>query len=143
MTNSELEEIFPNLKNTSYQPESPKDIRYNCIAWAAGNNSRWWWPGKPPRYYWPGSSHEESLENFISVFNSFGYKVCNNLEFEEGYKKVAIYVRESRPTHMARQLPSKQWISKCGELEDIIHELEGLEGDLYGNVAVIMKRPLK
>lgn len=39
-----LEELFPGLRETEYTLTSPEDRGYNCIAWAAGDLSRWWWP---------------------------------------------------------------------------------------------------
>ena len=33
------------------------------------------------------------------------------------------------------------WTSKLGDWEDIRHELQDLEGEFYGSVALIMKRP--
>ncbi len=46
------------------------------------------------------------------------------------------------PTHAARQLASGRWTSKLGKAEDIEHDLHDLEGDLYGIVVLLMKRPL-
>jgi hypothetical protein len=45
------------------------------------------------------------------------------------------------PTHAARLLPSGLWTSKLGEWEDIEHDLHALEGDVYGTVALLLKRP--
>jgi len=39
-----LEDLFPGLRGAPYQVTSPVTIRYNCIAWAAGDSARWWWP---------------------------------------------------------------------------------------------------
>ncbi len=50
MTAEEIAEIFPNLKN--YQITSPKDYRYNCIAWAAGDTKNWWQPSDSPYFFW-------------------------------------------------------------------------------------------
>ena len=46
------------------------------------------------------------------------------------------------PLHAARHVPSGRWTSKLGELEDIEHALDGLEGTEYCSVVQIMKRPL-
>lgn len=43
---------------------------------------------------------------------------------------------------MARQLTTGQWTSKCGDLEDIRHTLEGLEGEFYGQASIFMNRLL-
>ena len=45
------------------------------------------------------------------------------------------------PTHAARQLASGLWTSKLGHSEDIEHDLRALEGDTYGMVALLLKRP--
>jgi hypothetical protein len=47
---AELEGAFPNLAADGYTVASPKTQAYNCVAWAAGDVSRWWEPG----IYWPG-----------------------------------------------------------------------------------------
>jgi hypothetical protein len=58
-------------------------------------------------------------------------------------EKVALFADPAGiPTHAARQLASGQWTSKLGQAEDIEHELRALEGEIYGVVALILKRPL-
>lgn len=141
MRSALLETIFPNLRNTKYEIESPKTPKYNCIAWAAGVTNRPWWPINCNPYYWPIEPRVESLEAFINAFKALGYKTCNDRNHEIEFEKVAIYVdSEQIPTHMARQISSKDWSSKCGDLQDITHTLEGLEGLKYGKIAQIMKR---
>jgi len=140
MSSSSLERDFPSLRSTQYDVTSPEDAQYNCIAWAAGFNDRWWWPSRRPSYYWPGDPDDQSMGAFIAVFASLGYAICDSDTPEAGFEKVAIYANESGPTHIARQLPTGEWTSKCGGLEDIAHTLSGLEGDCYGKVAVIMRR---
>ena len=135
-----LEATFPGLRGTSYEVTSRKSTRYNCIAWAAGRDSRWWWPDPSPYTFWPEEPREHSLDAFVRVFRTLGYEICASGEHEPGSEKVAIYVDDSGPTHMARQLASGLWSSKCGTREDISHFLEALEGEKYGSVAVIMKR---
>jgi hypothetical protein len=96
-------------------------------------------------YYWPENvPRDESVRAFIAAFGTLGYVSCEDDTLENGFEKVAIYVDEDGiPTHMARQLQSGQWTSKCGELEDIEHEtLESLGGiNGYGSVAQFLKRP--
>ncbi len=36
MVEPSLEEVFPGLRGQAYQIKSPRDERYNCIAFAAG-----------------------------------------------------------------------------------------------------------
>jgi hypothetical protein len=140
-----IESRFPNLANGVYTITSPQTGQYNCVAWAARNDRRWWWPSESPYAYWPENVLlEETLESFVQVFLNQGYEPCNNDDLEAGYEKVAIYVDSSgTPTHMARQLESGRWTSKLGKLEDIEHEtLEQLEGpSSYGVAFQILKRP--
>jgi hypothetical protein len=49
---------------------------------------------------------------------------------------------QAAPKHAARQLASGRWTSKIGVLEDIEHDLRDLEGDEYGKVVVVIKRPV-
>src|SRR5262245_58256884 len=124
-----LESIFSRLKGSNYRVSSPATPTYNCIAFAAGRDDRWWWPG--PFSYWPaGVPKDETLEAFVLAFGTLGYTVCDDGLPEVGFEKVAIYAdRYGTPTHMARQLNTGIWVSKCGELEDIEHDtLEALEG---------------
>jgi len=62
---------------------------------------------------------------------------------EVGFEKVALFAdAQGLPLHAARQLSDGRWTSKLGEQEDIEHALRDLEGVAYGNVALVMKRPL-
>ena len=76
----------------------------------------------------------------MRVFEAMGYEACDDRQLEASVEKIAIYAKDGVPTHMARQLPSGDWTSKCGAGEDITHTLVGLEGDLYGAVSVVMRR---
>jgi len=144
MSSIRLELYYPNLRQTGYKITSSNTASYNCIAWAAGATDRPWWPIEEKPYYWPLSPRIESLESFIDAFQSLGYRICGNGDLEIGCEKVAIYTdEEGEPTHMARQLDTGEWTSKCGDLEDITHTLDGLEGDYYGQVSTFMKRPIE
>lgn len=135
---------FPRLTPGSYRIASPPTVEYNCVAWAAGDTRRWWWPDAMDLYFWPaGASREETIEAFIAVFTDLGFEPCDNADPEDGFQKIAIYANvQSIPTHAARQLPSGSWTSKIGGLEDIEHEtLNSLEGPLYGSAVRYLKRP--
>jgi hypothetical protein len=70
--------------------------------------------------------------------------VCDAAEQEPGYEKITIYVKDSTPAHVARQLPSGEWTSKLGGGHDIRHEqLSGLEGDEYGEAVAHLKRRIE
>jgi len=134
--------LFPNL-NDRFSVTSSQTKIYNCVAWAAGETHRWWWPVDDPRYYWPHEvARDETVECFVRAFETIGYSMCEDREVESGFEKVAIYADHYQfPTHMARQLLSGTWTSKLGALEDIEHHfLDGLNGSQYGNVVQIMKR---
>jgi hypothetical protein len=137
-----LLEYFPNLRDTHFIVTSPQDISYNCIAWAAAENDCWWWPDPMFISSWPDSvSREVTLDAFVTAFALTGYSPCENGDHEIGFEKVAIFLNsEKKPTHMARQLNSGKWTSKLGELEDIEHDLAGVEGDVYGKAAQFLKR---
>ena len=47
-----LELRYPNLAITDYHVTSPKSQEYNCFAWAAGNQERWWQPTPEDEFYW-------------------------------------------------------------------------------------------
>ena len=123
---------------------SPRDRRYNCIAWAAGETHRKWWPDKMETDHWPvGVPRRETLDAFEAAFGTLGYTPCDNPELEKGFEKVALYTwAAGTPKHAARQLPDGTWTSKLGREHDIRHELNGVEGRDYGVVKRILKRPV-
>lgn len=135
---------FPRLAAPAqFEITSKRTQTYNCIAWAAGEDKRKWWPDKMKVHYWPkGILREPSLPAFMSAFAAMGYKECEDEHFEAGFEKIAIFTKASKPTHAARQLANGKWTSKLGDEEDIEHELRGVEGLAYGEVRKIMKRPL-
>lgn len=135
-----LKQEFPAFNLFHYQITSPATKQYNCIAWAADRNDKWWWPIKA---YWPGHGRQdESLKTFIEAFSKMRYVPCDfDDSLESDFEKVAIYVgSHGLVTHMARQLPDGRWTSKLGEGMDIAHNLDGLCGDRYGEVAKILRR---
>ena len=139
---AELEAEWPNLANTKYEITSKHTSEYNCLAWAANENDRWWSPLPEDDYYWPeGAPREETVQAFIIAFQICGYELYSNGELEHGFEKIAIYVTaDGKPQHIAKQLDDGMWSSKLGCLEDIKHELDGLEGKFYGTVQQFMRR---
>jgi hypothetical protein len=137
------EDIFPGLRGQAYAITSPRDDHYNCIAWAAGETDRWWWPDADGADTWPtGVARVETVVAFRDAFATLGYAVCDHEELEVGYEKVALFALMGVPKHAARQLGSGRWTSKLGLMEDIEHALQDLTGMAYGSVVLIMKRPL-
>jgi hypothetical protein len=118
MTDDLLERLFPALKEAGFEVTSPRDTGYNCVAWAAGDTTRWWWPAEFPFAYWPaGVERKETLTSFIHAFATLGYEYASSGEHESEFEKVAIFAsRDGVPTHVARQLGDGSWTSKLGGL---------------------------
>ena len=133
---------FPNSKIEPFYCTSPMTPYYNCIAWAFGDDTKWYWPDSQNIYYWPPEiQRTEKLESFIELFKLTGYQVCESSELEINFEKVAIYTNaQGVPTHAARQLPNGLWTSKLGRAHDISHTLFSMENGPYGNAVVFMKR---
>lgn len=137
---------FPNLMPDGGVERSPQTPQcdYNCIAFAADEQDRVWWPGDPD-CYWPLSDGDVTLKNFENAFRSLGYRVCSHALLEPGFEKIAFYVAGGNPTHAAKQLPDGRWKSKLGvDWEDVEHNtLRGVESALYGKAVRFMKKPTK
>lgn len=148
--NTRIEALFPGLVRDGYVITSPIDPQYNCIAWAAGDQQRWWEPvpfnsgQNLGGLYWPeGVAPWPTLESYQQAYETLGYESCFEGDVEDGFEKVAIYVDpQNKPLHAARQLPSGAWTSKLGQAYDVEHpEAGSVSGAEYGRVAVFMRRP--
>ena len=142
---------FPKLKDDNhFKITSKQDTRYNCIAWAAFYTDRWLWPPggyllDGVHYYWPSEiDKNDRIETFKAVFQLFEYVECENSEFEENYRKIALYQNaQGHCTHAARQKRNGIWTSKLGEEQDIEHGTpHTIECEMYGTVEFIMKKKL-
>ena len=139
-----LQADFPNITQSNYRHTSNRTPDYNCIAWAAQVNDRWWEPDASHSYYWPpGVKREYTLEAYTEAYRTVGFEVCEDGILEESFEKIAIYVNPitNAPLHAARSLNDNNWTSKLGQFIDISHETPAvLEGKTYGVVARYMKR---
>lgn len=146
MSEEWLRRKFPPLEGSHFRITSPATGSYTCIGYAAGDVNRVWLPTPWPEgmYYWPGGApREDTTAAWTSAFESLGYRVCESRQFEPGLEKVAIYEDSGGvPQHVARQLATGLWTSKMGTMEDIEHELDGLEGSSYGRVVRVLARPM-
>jgi hypothetical protein len=136
-------QAFPNLNATNHEVTSPPTSEYNCIAWAAEDDERWWWPIPESVTYWPkGVPRATTQEAFIGAFATLGYAPCDSGELEHGFDKVVLYADTNNvPTHMARQLQDGAWTSKLGKSNDISHSTpDVVDGPLYGRAQVFLKR---
>jgi hypothetical protein len=135
---------YPNLAAEGYVERSRKSPKYNCIAWAAGENHRWWSPSLG--YYWPPRiPRANTIDAYIQAFARLGYVECAAGEcskplFEGGYDRVALYALLGTPKHAARQVDAQKWTSKIGQNIDIEHTLNGLVGPYYGRVVKVLRR---
>jgi len=140
------ERSFPRLAKSGYHVTSEATSSYNCIAYAAGDQSKWWEPpglGFPT--YWPEKATKGySLDALMSAFETLGYRECPDGEREAGYEKVALYAdRQGGWTHAAKQCANGSWSSKLGTLEDIQHStVEAIESPTYGMATKYMRRKL-
>ena len=72
---------FPNLVAEGYTIQSPQDLAYNCIAWAADDYDKRWWPSIDD--YWPvGVPLEVTVDAFVLAFETLGYVECKTSDFE-------------------------------------------------------------
>jgi hypothetical protein len=153
-TRALLERALPVLKNKDYTVTSPKTTQYNCIAWAAEDDTRWWQVPTPMpiggyKFYWPPElSQVHSLDNYVKAFETRGYMVCADDPSQEArVEKIVLYAwpGDDGCSHAARQLTSGLWVSKCGKLHDIEHatpyDITGGPGVGYGDVVRFMSRP--
>lgn len=133
---------FPSLVVGTYDKTSPKDPDYNCIAWAAGESHRHWWPQQPLTAHWPSAARDaETIDAFVEAFVSLGYRTCASGDFEEGVEKIALFALGSAPKHAAKQVDADWWSSKMGHLGiDIRHKLLAVEGPSYGSVVRFLRR---
>lgn len=151
---SHIKGTFPLLNSDSaFKITSPIDSNYNCIAWAYNVSNKWMWPSslghKLDGYtYWPeGAENDENINAFIAAFKLKEYEVCDSWEYEAGYQKIALYTKNGKCTHAAREIVGDVknqgvWTSKLGESHDIRHSNPySIEGNIYGTVYCIMKRP--
>lgn len=135
-------EAFPRLTSDNCRVTSPADSSYNCIAWAAGDVTRCWWPSGLGGHYWPDHTQgPPTPAAFERAFTRIGYRRCEDGSVEPGYVKVALYARpDGLITHAARQVGSK-WTSKLGEVIDIIHSsADDVADGLYGEVVEYLRR---
>lgn len=136
---------------------SPEANGYNCIAWAAGEDIRWWEPDRRLNYYWPENIERQyTVDAYLRAYETVGFQTCRHEGYEDGYEKIALYVqKDGRPTHASRQVSQDKWTSKLGKSYDIEHPfieewpiitcVPGfIQFDLrnYGYLERILKRPL-
>ena len=131
---------FPKLSSEEFEIVERASERYNCIAYAAGDTSKWWDHNR--NHYWPTpATRSNSIESLKEVFVSLGFEQCHDSSAENGYQKVALYEEQGVWKHAAVQIPNGRWRSKMGKGPVIEHRSpESLSDSQYGNVGLYMRR---
>ena len=135
-----LAAAFPNLAHAGFEIVGQPSERYNCIAYAAADTSRWWWPDGIS--YWPPwATRTESIASLKEVFAGQGYEVCDAGGGAAGDEKVALYEWNGKMQHAALQMPNGRWRSKMGQGPVIEHHNpDALSCGIYGRATIIMRR---
>lgn len=133
---------FPDSRKEPFKITSTQTAQYNCIAWAFGDDSKWYWPDPYQISYWPENvTRKETVDSFIELYQSIGYEICRDSKYESGYEKIAIFADENyAPTHAARQLEDGSWTSKLGQSFDVEHSMNSITDGIYGEPVIFMKR---
>lgn len=138
---------LPNLTEDNCTITSAASRQYNCLAWAAGEDFRNWWPDTLDIGYWPPNvDRSVTTPAFMAAYGTLGFTLCFDSALEPGIEKLALYGKgppgAELPTHAALQLESGQWTSKLGPFEDICHSTaEAVGGPVYGIVICYLGRP--
>jgi hypothetical protein len=138
---------FPNMRPNNAHVVRRHDSSYNCIAWAMGDEHRWWWPNTDwKRSFWPRVLRDTlgcDRESFDALFRHAGAEPTETEEYEPGFVKLALFSKDGAPKHIARRQDgqSRRWLSKCGNGLAIVHDLWEMNGGLYGDVERLMKVP--
>ena len=137
-----LIEALPNLSEEDFEIVEQPSERYNCMAYAAGDVTEWWWPDAIS--YWPPwATDDNRIESLKEVFAGLGFEHCDDSKAEDGYEKVALYEVQGTFQHAAVQMPNGRWRSKMGQGPVIEHlSPESLSGGMYGNPTIYMRRAL-
>jgi hypothetical protein len=147
---------FPGLQNdVNFVIEDKIDASYNCIAWAAYVDNEWWQAipeEKRPLYNFDGTKinwpfnapNDMKRETLEFIFSKKAYEVCENGDYDDGYRKICLYGTPEKITHAARQHTQGTykgfWTSKLGPAFRIIHGTPyTIEGAEYGQVVGFMK----
>jgi hypothetical protein len=145
----DIDRHYPKLADAGYEITSEATPVHNCIAWAAGDTSRWWECGEEgpideAGVYWPeGARFGFGLDALISAYEVMGFELCPECgpEPEAGYDHVALYAENGEWRHAAKRLKDGRWSSKLGDLQDVSHDSPGdVCGEFNGEIAGFMRR---
>jgi hypothetical protein len=132
---------FPQLSDDNHHVTSAEETRYNCVAWAMGDQGRRWWSGRGKGWYWPTAAETDSVETFVDMLQTKGYeRLAGGLDDAPG-SRVALYADRGAVKHMAREVEPNWWTSKLAAGFDLRHRLDALERSLYGEVVAFFHAP--
>ena len=138
-----LVEAFPNLASEGFETVGQASELYNCIAYAAGDTTKWWWPDGI-NYWPPWASETNRTESLKEAFSGLGYEQCDTSDTEVGYQRIALYEVNGEMKHAAVQTPDGRWRSKMGQGPVIEHDTpESLSCGSYGGPTAFMRRAME
>lgn len=142
LTEAEILVLFPGLRPGEFRDTSDPTATYNCLAWAAAEDDKWWEPIPDAGYYWPTDAPADYRpSSLVIAYEESGYTVCDHIEPEVGFEKIALFADDSEWTHASRQKLDGTWTSKLGMNQDIEHPSpESIAGGDYGRILCFMKR---
>ena len=106
----ELAGLFPKLATEGFEILEPPTVRYNCIAFAAGDTGNWWSFHQPE--YWPGgATRSNSIDSLVEVFAAIGFEQCDAGGVEPGFEKVRA-VRTTRPMDTCFQANTERHVAQ-------------------------------
>lgn len=85
-----LELRFPGLRGVEWRITSKATRRYNCIAWAIGENHRRW---DGVDGYWPNSlPRDTSIVTLVKAYMTKGFEVCqaDGHVYDPEYDKIVL-----------------------------------------------------
>jgi len=125
----------------AFRVTSDATAEYNCVSWAVQHQRQAIWPDEEEQLGWPQVlPREETIAAFQRFFEMAGFSVSGTGLVEAGQEKIAIYVKDGKVKHTARQLPTGEWTSKMGGGPDGSHPADEF-GDMFGGIALFMTRP--
>ena len=81
---------FPNLYTEGFEIAEEPSGQYNCIAYAAEDTTKWWWPDGI-NYWPPKATLDTRTQSLMEVLAELGYEQCDASDPEDSYQKVALY----------------------------------------------------
>jgi hypothetical protein len=122
-------DLFPGETPGSIETKSDPSDHYNCVGWVLTGKKKdnFIWPDPDVQHQWPENfARDERIETFAAFAKSIGFVLCDSLEAEGSYLKIAIYGDENNSlSHVARQLRATHhrgwWTSKLGSGVDVHH----------------------